>query len=90
MAQVKIPTQLRSATGGASEVEAAGDTVGGVIGDLGDRYPGVLPRLLDEGGNLRRFVNLYLDDENVRFLQGLETPVPAGAKLTIVPAIAGG
>ena len=90
MAQVKIPTQLRSATGGAAEVEANGDTVGGIIGELGDRYPGVLPRLLDDSGNLRRFVNLYVDDENVRFLQGLETPVPAGARVTIVPAIAGG
>lgn len=90
MAQVRIPTQLRSATDGKSEVEANGDTVGGIIGELGDRYPGVLPRLLDESGNLRRFVNLYVDDENVRFMQGLDTPVPAGARVTIIPAIAGG
>lgn len=90
MAQVKIPTQLRTATGGAAEVEASGDTLGGVIGDLGDRYPDVLPRLLDDSGNVRRFVNLYVDDEDVRFLQGLDTPVPAGGRVTIVPAIAGG
>ncbi len=88
--QVRIPTQLRSVVGGASEVEAAGDTVAGVLGDLGRRYPDVLPRLLDDSGSLRRFVNLYVDDEDVRFLGGLDTPVQPGSSVTIIPAIAGG
>ncbi len=88
--QVKIPAQLRAVVGGASEIDAHGETVGAVIGDLSRRFPGVAPRLLDEGGKLRRFVNLYVDDEDVRFLQGLETPVGFGSSVTIIPAIAGG
>lgn len=88
--QVRIPAQLRQVTGGAGVVEAGGATVAGVLDDLGGRYPGVLERLLDDTGNLRRFVNLYVDEEDVRFLQGLDTPVEPGAKVSIVPAIAGG
>lgn len=87
---VKIPTQLRSVIGGASQVEVEGDTVNAVIGDLGRRFPAVLPRLLDESGTVRRFVNLYVDDEDVRFLQGLETPVQPGSSVTIIAAVAGG
>lgn len=88
--QIKIPTQLRPIVGGASETEAAGGTVAEVIDDLGARYPSILPRLLDEEGRLRRFVNLYVGDEDVRFLQGLVTPVEDGCCITIIPAIAGG
>lgn len=87
---VRIPTPLRTLTGGAAEVSAAGTTVAEVLADLERQHPGVRARLMDEQGNLRRFVNLYLDDEDVRFLKGLETPVPAKADLSIVPAIAGG
>jgi molybdopterin converting factor small subunit len=87
---VRIPTPLRPLTGGAAEVSAAGTTVGEVLADLERQHPGVQARLMDDQGNLRRFVNLYLDDEDVRFLQGLETPVAARADLSIVPAIAGG
>ncbi|MDQ3916193.1 MAG: MoaD/ThiS family protein [Actinomycetota bacterium] len=87
---VKIPTQLRPLVGGAAQVEATGETLDGVIADLGERFPGVAARLLDETGALRRFVNLYVDDEDVRFLQGLETPVQPGSSVTIIPAIAGG
>ncbi|MFN2586907.1 MAG: MoaD/ThiS family protein [Actinomycetota bacterium] len=87
---VKIPTQLRPLVGGVAQVEASGATVEGVIADLGERFPGVTPRLIDENGALRRFVNLYVDDEDVRFLQGLDTPVRPGGNVTILPAIAGG
>ncbi|MDQ3957957.1 MAG: MoaD/ThiS family protein [Actinomycetota bacterium] len=88
--QVKIPAQLRPLLGGAAEVEASGDRVDRVLEDLGDRFPALVPRLLDDSGRLRRFVNLYVDDEDIRFLQGLETPVGPGARVSIIPAIAGG
>lgn len=88
--KVRIPTQLRPLLGGAAEVEATGATVGGIIDDLGERFPGLAPRLLDDDGRLRRFVNLYVDDEDVRFLQGLDSPVEAGSKVSIIPAVAGG
>lgn len=88
--QVRIPTQLRSFIGGADETQAAGDSVGQVIDDLSARYPAIRPRLLDEDGNLRRFVNIYVNDEDVRFLQGLETQVVPGGCISIIPAIAGG
>ena len=90
MAVVKVPTQLRSLTGGASEVEAAGDTVEQVIHDLEARHPGIGGRLLDDEGGLRRFLNVYVEDEDVRFLQGLETPVPETGRVSIIPAVAGG
>ncbi|HWP34279.1 MAG TPA: ubiquitin-like small modifier protein 1 [Thermodesulfobacteriota bacterium] len=87
---VRIPTPLRTLTGGAEEVVAAGATVAEVLADLDRQHPGMRERLLDEQGQLRRFVNVYLNDEDIRFLQGLDTPVPARADLSIVPAIAGG
>ena len=89
-ATVKIPTQLRTLTGGAGEVEAEGGTVGAVIEDLDRRHPGLRERLLDDSGRLRRFVNVYLNDEDVRFLDGLATELPAGARVSIIPAVAGG
>ena len=90
MTKVKIPTQLRTLTDGAEEVEATGGTLAELIDDLESRHPGVKTRLMDDGGNLRRFVNVYLDDEDVRFLEGLGTTIPSGAKISIIPAVAGG
>jgi molybdopterin converting factor small subunit len=89
-ASVKIPTQLRTLTGGSGEVPAAGATVADVIEDLETRHPGLRARLLDDSGALRRFVNVYLEDEDVRFLDGIATPVPEGARISIIPAVAGG
>lgn len=87
---VKIPTQLRSLTAEAAEVPATGATVGDVIGDLERAYPGIGERLLAGPGELRRFVNVYVDGEDVRFLDGLGTPLSPGSSLAIIPAVAGG
>ena len=86
---VRIPTPLRTLTAGQDEVTAEGTTVAEVVADLEARFPGVRDRLLDEKG-VRRFVNLFLGDEDIRFLEGLSTSVKPGETLTIVPAIAGG
>jgi len=86
---VRIPTPLRTLTGGADEVTAAGSTVGEVIEDLERKHPGIRERLLDERG-VRRFVNIYVGEEDVRFLDGLKTKLKAGDRVSIVPAIAGG
>jgi molybdopterin synthase sulfur carrier subunit len=87
---IRIPTQLRTLTGGAGEVEVDGATVGEALKALDAAHPGMADRLFDEGGNLRRFVNVFLTDEDVRFLEGLATPVADGQTLSIVPAVAGG
>lgn len=87
---VRIPTTLRTLTAGASEVSVEGGTVGEVLSALDAAHPGFRDRLLDEGGKLRRFVNVFVSDDDVRFLQGLDTPVPAGETVAIVPAVAGG
>jgi molybdopterin converting factor small subunit len=87
---VRIPTQLRSLTSGTGEVSVDGSTVGEVLKALDAAHPGFNERLFDDGGNLRRFVNVFLADEDVRFLGGLETPVGDGQTLSIVPAVAGG
>jgi len=89
-ALVRIPAQLRTLTGGAGEVELDGSTVGEVLKALEAAHPGFSDRLFDEGGGLRRFVNVFVADEDVRFLQGLDTPVADGQTLSIVPAVAGG
>lgn len=86
---VRVPTQLRTLTQSLEEVSASGSTVGEVLGALGEKYPGFRERLLDDKG-IRRFINVYLGDEDVRFLDGLDTPLKDGDSLTIVPAIAGG
>jgi len=86
---VRFPTQLRTLTGGADEVKARGGTVGLVIEDLERRHPGVRDRILDDKG-VRRFVNLYVGDEDIRFLEGLQTALTGGEHISIVPAIAGG
>lgn len=88
-AKVRIPTQLRGLTGGGPEVQADGSTIGDLIGDLNNRYPGLGERLLQDG-KLRRFVNVYVEDEDIRFLDGLNTGVPEGACVSIIPAVAGG
>ena len=87
---VRVPAQLRTLTGGASQVTVDGSTVGEVLKALDGAHPGFGDRLFDEGGSLRRFVNVFLADEDVRFLEGLDTPVADGQTLSIVPAVAGG
>ncbi len=87
--EVSIPTILRTYTGGAKGVEASGDTLKAVIDDLEASHPGISERLVDDAG-LRRFVNVYLNDEDVRFLAGLDTEVSDGDTVTILPAVAGG
>jgi MoaD family protein len=87
---VKIPAQLRSAAGGISETEVEGDTVAAVLDGLFDRFGELRERIADEGGSLRRFVNVYVGGEDIRFLEGLQTPVADGQEVTILPAVAGG
>jgi molybdopterin synthase sulfur carrier subunit len=87
---VKIPTQLRTAAEGSSETEVQGATVAEVLNDLYERYGELRERICNEDGSLRRFVNVYLSGEDIRFMDGLQTPVPDGAELTILPAVAGG
>ncbi|MGH2852960.1 MAG: ubiquitin-like small modifier protein 1 [Solirubrobacteraceae bacterium] len=87
---VKIPTQLRAAAEGASEAQLQGETVQEVLNSLFDRFGELRERISDEDGSLRRFVNVYLSGEDIRFLDGLQTPVADGAELTILPAVAGG
>jgi molybdopterin synthase sulfur carrier subunit len=87
---VKIPTQLRAAAGGATEAQLDGTTVEEVLNGLFDRFGELRERISDDDGSLRRFVNVYLSGEDIRFLDGLKTPVSDGAELTILPAVAGG
>lgn len=87
---VRVPTQLRNLTDDSSQVEVSGVTVAELIEDLETKHPGIRARLLDDSGSLRRFVNIYVNDEDVRFLNGLATEVPEGAQLSIIPAVAGG
>jgi sulfur-carrier protein len=87
---VKIPTQLRAAAGGEAEAEVDGATVQEVLDGLFARFDELRARIYDEDGSLRRFVNVYLAGEDIRFLDGLSTPVADGAELTILPAVAGG
>lgn len=88
--KVRIPTPLQKLTANQGEVEVSGGNVKLVIEDLEKKFPGFKERLCDENGKLRRFVNIYLNDEDVRFLQGEETPVKDGDQISIIPAIAGG
>ena len=90
MVKVRNPAPLRRFTGGIDEVAAAGATVADVLADLDMRHAGFRAQLLDEQGRLRRFVNLYVNDEDVRFLKDLDTRLAGGEILTVVPAIAGG
>jgi sulfur-carrier protein len=87
---IRIPTQLRTFTGGSGEVEVEATSVGDALKALDAAHPGLADRLFDESGQLRRFVNVFLADEDVRFLDGLATPIAEGQTLSIVPAVAGG
>ncbi len=93
---VRIPTILRTYTGGAAEVSVdptsvdGGPVLAGVINALDADHPGIKARILDDGGALRRFVNIYVGDEDVRFAGGLETPTPGGSQISVIPAVAGG
>ena len=88
--KVRIPSPLRSYTNGADVVEAAGSNVGEVLGALKDKASGIESRLFKAPGQLNRFVNVYLNDEDIRFAKNLDTPVKDGDEVSIVPAIAGG
>ena len=87
--EVRIPTILRNYTGGAKSVEGSGGTLADLIADVDSRYSGLAERLVDDG-TLRRFVNVYLNDEDVRFLGGLDAPLKDGDTVTVLPAVAGG
>ncbi len=87
---VRIPSILRPYTSGSSEVEADGDTLATVLDNLDANFPGIKARVLDDAGELRRFVNVYVGNEDVRFLDGLASPTPDGTQVSIIPAVAGG
>ena len=87
---VRVPTILRTYTGGASEVAVEGGTLAEVVSALESAHPGIAARVLDDEGKLRRFVNVYVGDEDVRFASGLDTPTPAGSTVSVIPAVAGG
>ena len=87
---VRIPTPLRKFTGGAESVTASGATVAAVVQDVEGRHPGLKERICDDAGKVRRFVNVYVNGEDIRFLGSLDTPVKEGDEISIVPAIAGG
>ena len=87
---VRIPTILRTYTGGESEVTAQGSTLADVLDDLDANHTGIKGRILDEGGELRRFVNVYVGNDDVRFLENLATPTPDGTQISVIPAVAGG
>ena len=87
---VRIPTILRTYTGGASEVSAEGATLAEVLDALDADHPGIKARVLDDNGALRRFVNVYVGNDDVRFLEELETPTPDGVQISVIPAVAGG
>ncbi|MDH6706487.1 molybdopterin synthase sulfur carrier subunit [Kitasatospora sp. MAA19] len=89
-ANVRIPTILRTYTGGSAEVAAEGATLGEVIADLEKNHAGISARILDDAGKLRRFVNVYVNDDDVRFAEGLATGIADGASVSIIPAVAGG
>src|SRR5688572_10674371 len=89
-AKVRIPTPLRKLTNNEELVELNADSVGAAILELQSRYPGIKERLLDEKGEVRRFVNVYVNEEDIRFLQNQQTPLKSGDEISIIPAIAGG
>ena len=87
---VRIPTILRTYTNGESEVSAEGGTLSEVLDSLDGSYPGIKGRILDDQGAIRRFVNVYVGNDDVRFLEALETATPAGTQISVIPAVAGG
>jgi molybdopterin synthase sulfur carrier subunit len=90
MVSVRVPTPLRKFTNGQDEVSAQGNTVRALVDDLENHFPGIKERICDEGGKIRRFVNVYVNGDDIRFLQNLETSLKEGDSISIVPAIAGG
>ena len=88
--RVRVPTPLRKFTQGADEVDAPGSTIRSIVEDLEKNYPGIKERICDETGKVRRFVNVYVNGDDIRFLQNLETALKEGDNISIVPAIAGG
>jgi MoaD family protein len=90
MATIRIPTPLRKLTQGKEEVSASGATIGALIASLETQYPGIKERICDDAGQVRRFVNIFANDEDIRFLKNLDTPVKDSDEISIVPAIAGG
>jgi len=88
--RVRVPTPLRKFTNGADEVNAQGNTVRALVEDLERKFPGIKQRICDETGKIRRFVNVYVNGDDIRFLQNLETSLKEGDNISIVPAIAGG
>jgi molybdopterin converting factor small subunit len=87
---VRVPTILRPYTQGASEVSVEGSTLSEVLESLDTSYPGIKGRVLDDSGELRRFVNVYVDNDDVRFAEGLQTSIKDGGQVSIIPAVAGG
>jgi molybdopterin synthase sulfur carrier subunit len=90
MAKIRIPTPLRKLTNNEELVEVDANTVGSAITELQSRFPGIRERLVDDSGAIRRFVNVYVNEEDIRFLQNQETPLKGTDELSIIPAIAGG
>ena len=88
--EVRIPTILRTYTGGEKAVDASGATLGALVDDLEANHPGIKERLVEDGGELRRFVNVYVGNDDVRFLDHLQTPTPDGTQISVIPAVAGG
>ena len=89
-AKVRIPTPLRKLTNNEELVEVNAATLGAAINELQTRFPGIKERLLDDSGAVRRFVNVYVNEEDIRFLQNQQTPIKSGDEISIIPAIAGG
>lgn len=90
MATVFVPTPLRRLTGGQSKVEAEGETIGALIQAVEQKHPGIAAKVLDESGDVKRFINVFLNDDEIGDLQGLDTPVGTSDRVSIVPAMAGG
>ena len=90
MATVRIPTQMRNLVDGVSTVEVEGDTVGAVLRGLAEAHASIGTRLFEEDGRIRRFINVFVDDEDIRFADGLDTKVEPGQTVSLLPAVAGG
>ncbi|HRW08709.1 MAG TPA: MoaD/ThiS family protein [Caldilineaceae bacterium] len=90
MATVLVPTPLRRLTGGQSKVEVTGNDVGALLTAIDGQFPGIRTKLLDDNGEVKRFINVFVNDDEIRTLQGLDTPVKENDKVSIVPAMAGG
>jgi molybdopterin synthase sulfur carrier subunit len=90
MATVRIPSQMRYLVGGASTIDVEGDTVGAVLRGLAESHSSIAPRLFEDDGRVRRFVNVFVNDEDIRFADGLDTKVEPGQTVSLLPAVAGG